>query len=297
MLRRNTLALSEAAAGQVALDRDVDAVGELGLQLGVAGAVGLRRQVRAGDRIAAVVARARDQVRQGRRSVAARQAEADLVAPLRVGLPDGVQERRPDAAAVGRVGLACSSAAARRDRLPAQAGVGGPVRRHVPLVLRVGGVAQRARRQRVAEVARHRQAVLERMARVVAPVELELGAAHEAVVLEERRRQLDAGRVARVARRARVLEGARDGAVRGLGAKAAARQVGLTDAGARLDPATGGDAPVPLRVEASQRVAAAAFGRAGVVGRGIARRQRAVAGLRRAGPGDGSCRVRRPGSA
>ena len=183
-----------------------------------------------------------------------------------------MEQRRPDAAAVARVGLALRCAAARRDRLPAQAGVRGPIRRHAPLVLRVDGVAQRTRRQVVAEVARDRHVVLERVARIVPPVELELGAAHDAVVVEHRRRQLDARRVARVARRARVLHGARHGAVGGLGAKAVARLVRLADAGPRLDPAAAGDATVPLRIQPRERVAAAAFGRARVVRHRIARR-------------------------
>ena len=114
-----------------------------------------------GGGVAGVDGRPRDQVGERRRAVAARQAEADLVATRRVGLPHRMQQRRPDAAAVRRLGLPGLGAAARVDALPAQPGMRGPVRREAPLVLGVeprSGSRTRPVRRRSRPAAGHRSA-------------------------------------------------------------------------------------------------------------------------------------------
>ena len=195
-----------------------------------------------------------------RRAVAARQAEAHLVAALRVGLPHRVQQRRPDAAAVARVGLAlldrcraCVMPSQRRPACAAQCSASGSIR---PARRRRSASSRRRRCRRSRSGTAGRSAALVRVS--VRRFDSTSTPDDQAVLVEDRRDELAARGDRRVVRVARVLEGARLAAVGELGAKAVrpARAPGRRRARHSMR-AVGAEAMRPLAVQARQRAAAA----------------------------------------
>ena len=97
-----------------------------------------------------------------------------------------MHDRRPDVAEVAHqaaVGLVAGG----RDAFPAQAGVGRPLGRRVPLVLRIEREARGRGLEVLAELGEQRFAVLQRGARLGAARALELGAGDDAVLAVDKR--------------------------------------------------------------------------------------------------------------
>ena len=170
-----------------------------------------------------------------------------------------MQQGRPDAAAVVGIGAAGGNA------FPAQPGVGRPLRRQVPFVLRVHGIAPAGRAQVLAEIGEQGQAVLQGVAPFVATMRLGLDACHQAVLAGEAARQLGAQRGGGLAVVDIVVQRAAGESGDELLAPAAVGRAHLPDAGARLDPAAVGQHLGADRVQPGQREAALAAARARLV--------------------------------
>ena len=175
------------------LKGQVDACGQLRLQIGVARPVGLHFGVAACG-VRGVERGPGDQIAKAGCTVAARQAQAKLVFDCQVRSPHAVHERREHTGLVANLRVADGGAAHRANAFPAQAGMGCPVGIDFPLVLAVNRQALAAGQQGAIKVAQGALTVLQRAGGLVALVGFELQAADQVVLVGNGLRELGAAR-------------------------------------------------------------------------------------------------------